>query len=124
MLHTRSVNWCQRGRGSDVFKKIFCHKTYFFSIGNQENTTICLLQPKVLGRNDLCMNNRCIIFIRFITINNTVRHLCSLPPPLAQTWHFDIICHLPKYSCAQNILIGQGGGGGHGLIIKGFLFPI
>ena len=39
-----------------------------------------------------------------------------------QTWHFQIIRHLQKYSCVQNILIKQvvvvGGGGWHGLIKK------
>ena len=74
MLHTHKINQFQRGRGSYFFKKTFCQKTYFFAIDNQENTTICILQPKFLGRNELCINNRCIIFIRFITINNTVRH--------------------------------------------------
>ena len=63
------INRCQRGRVSDFFKTIFCQKTYCLPY-YQENTTICLLQPKFLGRHDLCTNNRCIIFVRFITINN------------------------------------------------------
>ena len=29
MLHTLSINQCQRGRGSYFFKKIFCQKTHF-----------------------------------------------------------------------------------------------
>ena len=47
--------------------------------------------------------------------------------PLAQTWHFDTICHLQKCSCVYNILIGQvcvcvwGGGGAY--LLKGSNFP-
>ena len=77
MLHTGNINLCQRWRGSDLKKKIFCQKTYFFAIDYQENTAICLLQPKVLGRNDLCRKNMYIIFTRLITVNNTVHYLCK-----------------------------------------------
>ena len=52
MLHTYNINLCQRGRGSDFFKKIFLSENIFFAIDYQENTAICLLQPKVFGRND------------------------------------------------------------------------
>ena len=65
-----------KGEGVRFFQNYFV-RNIFFAIDNQENTIICLLQPEVLGRNDLCMNNRCIIFIRFIMINNTARHLCE-----------------------------------------------
>ena len=77
MLHTRSINQCQRRRGSYFFQKIILSENILFAIDNKKNTTICLLQPKFWDRNDLCMNNGYIIFIRFITINNTVRHLCK-----------------------------------------------
>ena len=39
MLHTCSINLCQRGRGSEFFEKLFCQKTTFFAIDYQENTT-------------------------------------------------------------------------------------
>ena len=54
---------------------IFC-----FAIEYQEITDfiiICLLQPKTVGRNYLYTNNRYIILIRFITLNNTVHHFCK-----------------------------------------------
>ena len=72
-----SINLCQRGRGSIFFEKIFCQKNIFFAIAFEENTTIRFLQPIILGRNDLYMNNRYVIFSRFIFINNTVHHLCK-----------------------------------------------
>ena len=57
MLHTCSINLCQRGRGSDFKKKTFSQKfsqkTTFFAIMYQEITTVCSFQPKVLGRNYL-----------------------------------------------------------------------
>ena len=79
MLHTCSINLCQRGRVSDLKKNILSEniRIFFFAIDYQENTTICLLQPKIVGRNYLSMNNRYIIFIRFININNTAHHLCT-----------------------------------------------
>ena len=89
MLHTCSIILCQRRRGSDFFQKkniyifcqrsyfIFCQRSYFFAIDNQGNATIWLLQPKILGRNYLSTNNRYNIFIRFITVNSTVHHLCK-----------------------------------------------
>ena len=44
---------------------------------------------------------------------------------LAQKCLFDIIhvCHIQKYICMLNCLIGQSGGGGH-VLIKCFMFPI
>ena len=50
LLHTCSINLCQRGKGSEFFNKLFCQKHKFFAIDYQENTTLCLLQPKNLGR--------------------------------------------------------------------------
>ena len=54
MLHTCSINLCQRGGGRGQIKKLFCQKTTFFAIDYQENTTLCFLRPKLLGRNYLC----------------------------------------------------------------------
>ena len=31
MLHSCSINLCQRGKGSEFFKKLFCQKTTFLS---------------------------------------------------------------------------------------------
>ena len=31
MLHTCSINLCQRGKGSEFFKKLFCQKTTFLT---------------------------------------------------------------------------------------------
>ena len=67
----------ERGEGVRIIKKLVCQKTIVFAIDYQENTTLCLLQPKILGRNYLCMNQRYIIFIRFIIRNNTVHHFCK-----------------------------------------------
>ena len=47
MLHTCSINPCQRGKGSDFFRKMILSENNFFAIDYQENTTICLLQPTV-----------------------------------------------------------------------------
>ena len=77
VLHICSIRLYPRGRGSDFLTK--CQKTYLFAIDYHKNTAICLFQPKFLGRNDLCVNNRYSIFIRSITINNTVYHLCKYP---------------------------------------------
>ena len=77
MLHTCSIILCQRRRGSDFFKKNILSEIIFFAIDNQGNATIWLLQPKILGRNYLSTNNRYNIFIRFITVNSTVHHLCK-----------------------------------------------
>ena len=75
MLHTcKSV---PKGGGSDFFEKLFCQKTTLFAIEYQENTTICLLQPKIVGRNYLWANNWYIMFIRFIIQNNTAHHFCK-----------------------------------------------
>ena len=60
------------GRGQNFSKKNILSENNFFAIDYQENTTLCLLQRKILGRNYLCTNNRCIIFIRFIILNYTV----------------------------------------------------
>ena len=57
-----------KGEGVIFFQKKYFVRKHIFAIDNQENTTICLLQPKFWGSNDLCMNNGCIIFLRFITI--------------------------------------------------------
>ena len=53
MLHTCSMNLCQRGRGSVFFffKKNILSENNFFAIDYRENTTKCLLQPKILGKN-------------------------------------------------------------------------
>ena len=61
MLHTCCINLCQRGRVR-FFQKIILSENNIFAKDNQENTTLCLLQPKVLGRNYLFTNNRCIFF--------------------------------------------------------------
>ena len=69
------------GEGSDFFKKNILSENLFFAIDYQENTTICFLQPIILGRNYLCTNNRYIIFISCITINKTVHHFMQKPVP-------------------------------------------
>ena len=67
-----------KGEGVRFVQKIFCQilseNMLFFAIDYQGNATICLLQPKILGRNDLSTNNRYKIFIIFITVNSTVHH--------------------------------------------------
>ena len=73
-LQHKSVS---KGEGVRFFQKIILSENNFFAIDYQENTTICLLQLKILGRNYLCTNNRCIIFVRFIILNNTVHHFCK-----------------------------------------------
>ena len=81
MLHTCSINLRQRGKRSNFVKNNVLSQKDFFAIDYQESTRICLLQPKIFGRNYLCTNNRYTIFLSFITINNTVHHLCKIPVP-------------------------------------------
>ena len=52
------------------FFKNILSENIFFAKNYQENTTVCLLQPKVLGRNYLCTNNRYIVFIIFVTLTH------------------------------------------------------
>ena len=69
---------CVKGGGGQIFfKNYFVRKLLLFAIIYQENTTVCLLQPKTLGRNYLCMNNRYIIFIRFIILKSPAHHFCK-----------------------------------------------
>ena len=81
MLHTCRVNVCQWGRGQIFSKNKYFVRKHIFAIDYQENTTICFLQPIILGRNYLCTNNRYIIFISSITINKTVHHFMQKPVP-------------------------------------------
>ena len=73
-MQNKSVS---NGEGVRFFQKIILSENIFFAIDYQGNATICLLQPKILGRNYLSTNNRYNIFIRFITVNSTVHHLCK-----------------------------------------------
>ena len=66
-----------KGEGVRFFRKIILSENNFFAIDYQENTTICLLQPKIVGRNYLWTNDWYIMFIRFITLNNTAHHFCN-----------------------------------------------
>ena len=66
-----------KSEGVRFFRKIILSENNFFAIDNQENTTKCLLQPKILGKNYLQTNNWYIMFIRFIILNNTVHHFCK-----------------------------------------------
>ena len=66
-----------KGEGVRFFQKNILSENIFFAIDFQGNATICLLQPKILGRNYLSTNNRYNIFIRIITVNSTVHHLCK-----------------------------------------------
>ena len=77
MLQTCRIHLCKMGRGSDFFKKSILSENIFFAIDYQGNATICLLQPKILDRNYSSTNNRYNIFIRLITVNSTVHHLCK-----------------------------------------------
>ena len=71
-----------KSEGFRFFKKyILSENIFFFAIDYQENTTIRLLQPNMMLRNYLCTNNRYIIFIDFITINN-IPSLMQKPVPL------------------------------------------
>ena len=60
VLHTCTINLCQKG-GVRFFQNIILSENNFFAIIYQENTTVDLLQPKILGGNYLCTNNRHII---------------------------------------------------------------
>ena len=66
-LQHKSVS---KGEGSNFLENNLVRK-HIFAKDYQENTTVCLLQSKILNRNDLCINNINIIFIRFIAINIT-----------------------------------------------------
>ena len=70
-------NSMSKEEGVRFFQKNILSEIIFFAIDNQGNATIWLLQPKILGRNYLSTNNRYNIFIRFITVNSTVHHLCK-----------------------------------------------
>ena len=53
------------------FFKNILSENIFFAKNYQENTTVCLLKPKVLGRNYLWTNNRYIVFfIIFVTLTH------------------------------------------------------
>ena len=57
MVETSAVTYLQHksvsnGEGSNFFKKYLVRK-HIFAIDYQENTIVCLLQPKFLGGNDL-----------------------------------------------------------------------
>ena len=41
MLHTYSINLCQRGRGSDFFQKNILSENIFFAIDYQGNAIKC-----------------------------------------------------------------------------------
>ena len=66
-----------KGDGVRFFRKIILSENNLFAIEYQENTTICLLQPKKVGRNYLWTNNWYIMFIRFIILNDTAHHFCK-----------------------------------------------
>ena len=65
------------GEGVNFFHRNILSENIFFARDYQGNATICLLQPKILGRKYLSTNNGYNIFIRFITVNSTVHHLCK-----------------------------------------------
>ena len=73
MRHTGALNIIKGGEVS-FFMNV---RKHIFVMDYQNNTTICLLQPKVFGRNHmfLCTNYRFIISMGCITINNIVLHL-------------------------------------------------
>ena len=52
VLHTCSINLCQRGIETGFFLLSFfkniLSENIFFAKNYQENTTVCLLQPKVV----------------------------------------------------------------------------
>ena len=75
MLHTCSINLCQKGEGVRFSQKNILSESIFFAIDYQGNATICAMQPKIFDRNFLSTNNRYNIFIRFITVDSTVHHL-------------------------------------------------
>ena len=84
-----------KGEGVRFFQKNILSKNIIFAIDYQGNATICLLQPKILGRNYLSTNNRYNIFIRFITVNSTVHHLCK-------TCTLNILCKINKANVTLN----------------------
>ena len=65
-----------RYKGSGL-KILFCQKTYFWPSTIKKILQCAYCNINILGRNYLCANNRCIIFSRFITQNNTIHHLCK-----------------------------------------------
>ena len=77
MLHTCRLNHVKGGGGQIFSKKNILSENILFAIEYQGNATICLLQHKILDRNYLSTNDRFNIFIRFITVNSTVHHLCK-----------------------------------------------
>ena len=66
-----------KGEGVRFFSNNILSENIFFAIDYQGNATICLLQPKILCGNYLSTNNSYNIFIRFVTVNSTVHHLCK-----------------------------------------------
>ena len=81
MLHTCRINLCKRGRGSDFFsKKYFVRKHIFLQYIIKEMLQYAYCSPKFWIETILVYlstNNRYNIFIRFITVNSTVHHLCK-----------------------------------------------
>ena len=73
LLNTCSINLCQTGRGSDFFEKKYFVKKQL----SKKILQYAFLQPKILGRNDLYMNIGMSSSADFITLNNTVHHLCK-----------------------------------------------
>ena len=73
-MQNKSVS---KREGVRFFQKNILSENIFFAIDYQGNATICLLQPTILDRNYLSTNNRYNIFIRCVTVNNTVHHLCK-----------------------------------------------
>ena len=74
LLQHKSV---PKGEGVRFFQKNILSENNCFAIDYHENTTICLLQPKIGGRNYLWTNNWYTMFIRFIILNNTAHHFCK-----------------------------------------------
>ena len=60
--------YASKVEGVNFFQIYFVSKHTRFAIDFQECTTLCSLQPKIFGRNYLCMNNRFILFMRLISI--------------------------------------------------------
>ena len=73
MSHTGSINKCLRGRGLDSLKKknIF-QENIIFATSIQEHNTICLLNPKICGKNDLIHQLPVHRVNGIVIINNTV----------------------------------------------------
>ena len=110
VLHTCSINLCQRGIETGFFLLSFfkniLSENIFFAKNYQENTTVCLLQPKVLGRNYLWTNNRYIVFFYHFCYFNSfkpgvpfVGHRQSVKP------HLGLFCLLGGISLKNEIKI-------------------